>query len=332
MSLNDSQKNRLACLAERARHWLEYVAARIVVCIFQTIPLSWCDRASRALGWLASRILQSRTKTVDENLRLVFPNESQERRDEIARQMWHHLFLMLCEIAQSSRKIHDTNWRDYVTIDDKELMTRYFLDWRPTVLVSGHLGNFELALYFTGVLGIPSYAIARPLDNPFLNEWLKQFRESRGQFMFPATGSASQVRQILDGGGLLSLLGDQHAGTRGCWVDFMGRPASCHKAVSLFTLSEGAPMIVTYAIRQGGPLHLRVGCNGTKGIADPANLSPELADVRSLTQWYNQRLEDIVRTWPEQYWWLHRRWKEKPRRITRTLAESRSRKSESRVA
>ncbi len=244
--------------------------------------------------------------------------------------MWHHLFLMLCEIAQAPRKIHDTNWRDYVTIPDKKLMTSYFLAWRPVVLVSGHLGNFELALFVTGILGIPSYAIARPLDNPYLNRWLKRFRESRGQFILPTTGSAPEVQRVLDGGGMLSLLGDQHAGTKGCWVDFMGRPASCHKALALFTLSEGAPMIVTHAVRNGGPLQLLVGCNGQKGIADPANLSPELSDVGSLTQWYNQRLEEFVRSYPEQYWWVHRRWKEKPRRVTR--AQAMNKEIESRAA
>ncbi len=296
------------------RHRAEFLTARMLVCLLQMIPLAWCQRLARYLGWLACDVLRIRKSITAENLEHVFPDATPEQRHQLAREMWNHLFLMICEIAQAPRKIHDTNWRDYVDIRDKQLMTRYFLDWRPVVMVSGHLGNFELAVFITGILGIPTYAIARPLDNPLLNRWLHQFRESRGQFILPTEGSAAMIQRVLDSGGMLSLLGDQHAGTKGCWVDFMGRPASCHKAVALFTLSQNAPMLVSYTVRRAGPLQLEIGCNA---IADPADLAPELRDVSSLTQWYNRHLEALVRKWPEQYWWMHRRWKEKPRRRIR---------------
>ncbi|MGI9518010.1 MAG: lysophospholipid acyltransferase family protein, partial [Pirellulaceae bacterium] len=219
--------------------------------------------------------------------------------------------LMVCEIAQASRKIHTTNWREFVDIRDKRLMTSFYLDWRPTVMVGGHLGNFEEAVYVTGILGIPTYAIARPLDNPLLHKWLTGFRECRGQFILPTSGSATKIQEVLHAGGILSLLGDQHAGNKGCWVDFMGRPASCHKAVALFTLSQNAPMLVSYCVRKGGPLQVEVG---VVAVADPRDLAPELRDVRSLTQWYNDQLEQLIREYPEQYWWMHRRWKERPLR------------------
>lgn len=304
----------------RFRHYVEYLALRTIICFLQTIPLSWCDRMGKRVGWLLGDVLKFRHKTVRENLSHVFPEKSEAERLELTRDMWHHLFLMVCEIAQAPRKIHDTNWRDYVYIRDKKIMTEYFLDWRPVVLMTGHLGNFEQALFITGILGIPSYAVARPLDNPLLNRWLQHFRESRGQFILPTEGSARDVQRVLDAGALLSMLGDQHAGNKGCWVDFMGRPASCHKAVALFTLTQKAPMIVTYGVRRGKPLHMEIGCNG---IADPESLDDSIADVRSLTQWYNQRLEELVRLDPEQYWWMHRRWKEKPQRSKKARSQTR---------
>ena len=298
----------------KLRHYLEYFTLRMVICLLQMIPLRWCVSLADKFSWLVCEKLKFRQKTVDENLGHVFPDKSPEERHQLTRGMWRHLFLMICEIAQAPRKIHETNWRDYVYIRDKKVMTSYFLDWRPVVLMTGHLGNFEQALYITGILGIPTWAVARPLDNPLLNRWLHRFRECRGQFILPTEGSARELQRVLDAGALLSMLGDQHAGNKGCWVDFMGRPASCHKAVALFTLIQKAPMIVTYAVRRGEPLHLEIGCNG---IADPLTLDPELNDVRSLTQWYNQRLEELVRLDPDQYWWMHRRWKEKPRRNRR---------------
>jgi KDO2-lipid IV(A) lauroyltransferase len=298
----------------RPRHYVEYFCLRMIVAVLQIMPLRWCDALAHRFSWLICDALKFRQKTIRENLGHVFPEMSDREQHQLTRAMWHHLFLMICEIAQASRKIHDTNWRDYVYIRDKKVMTEHFLDWRPVLLIAGHLGNFETALYVTGILGIPTYAVARPLDNPLLDRWLQAFRESRGQFILPTEGSAKDIQRVLDAGALLSMLGDQHAGNKGCWVDFMGRQASCHKAVALFTLSQGVPMIVTYAVRKGGPLHMEIGCNG---IADPETLDPGLQDVRSLTQWYNQRLEELIREDPEQYWWMHRRWKEKPARRPR---------------
>jgi KDO2-lipid IV(A) lauroyltransferase len=295
----------------RARQVAEYFVARMLICLLQTMPGAWFVRMSRWFAWLAHDVLKIRRRTTMENLQHVFPHKSDDQRRAIALGMWEHLFLMVCEIAHAPRKIHDTNWRDYIRIRDKALMTEYFLDWRPVVLVSGHLGNFELAVFITGILGIPTYAIARPLDNPWLDRWLRSFREQRGQFILPTSGSAAAIQRVLDGGGMLSLLGDQHAGNKGCWVEFMGRPASCHKALALFTLVHGAPMLVSWALRRGEFLKLEIGCSA---IADPARLAPELCDVRGLTQWYNQRLEELVRLFPEQYWWVHRRWKDHPRR------------------
>ena len=84
---------------------------------------------------------------------------------------------------------------------------------------------------------------------------------------------------------------------------------SCHKAIALFTLTAGAPLMVSYALRRGRPLQFEVGC---PGIADPKRGGPELGGVKELTQWYNRRLEELIRRDPGQYWWVHRRWKGKP--------------------
>ena len=170
-----------------------------------------------------------------------------------------------------------------------------------------------------GLFGFPTYAIARRLDNPYLDRYVNQFRSTHGQFILPKEGSAAQVDAVLRCGGVIALLGDQHAGPKGCWVDFLGRPASCHKAVALFTLVSGAPLVVAYGRRIGGPLQFELG---TGGIADPQIPSEDLSGVKPLTQWYNRVLERIILASPEQYWWVHRRWKGSQRR-KRTAAARR---------
>jgi KDO2-lipid IV(A) lauroyltransferase len=106
-------------------------------------------------------------------------------------------------------------------------------------------------------------------------------------------------------------LGDQAAGPKGCWVDFFGRPASVHKAIGVFALSAAAPVMVCSATRRSGLFDYDLRLEGT---ADPAANTPETAGLQSLSQWYTTLLEDAIRREPAQYWWVHRRWRDQPRK------------------
>ncbi len=296
---------------KRLTDWLVYLVVRVFICLIQAMRLETCHTVARFLAVVACDIVKVRRKVVDENIRHAFPEMTERQRHIATRRMWEHLFLMVCEIAHAPRKIHDTNWRRYFNVRRQREITKYLLDVRPVVMISGHFGNFELTSYMMGLFGHPGYSIARDLDNPHLDRYLKRFRSNNGQFILPKEGSAGQVDTVLRAGGTIALLGDQAAGPKGCWIQFMGRPASCHKAVALLTLVSGAPLLVCYGKRTGDPLEFEIGA---QGIADPQIGGDELANVKSLTQWYNDHLEAVIRTAPEQYWWVHRRWKGAPRK------------------
>lgn len=299
-----------------ALDWLVYVGVRLFICLVQSWRLETCQRVSRCLAVLVNDLLGVRREVVDDNLRHAYPHLSEGQRRDLARRVWEHLLLMLCEIALASRKVHETNWRNHITIRDKKRIVAIFMDRRPTVAVTAHFGNFEMLGYIAGLLGFPTFTIARPLDNRLLNRFLSQHRGATGQFILPTQGSAETAQKVLDAGETLALLGDQHAGPKGCWVEFFGRPASCHKAVALFSLASGAPLTVMYAKRTTAPLRFEVGL---AGIADPAAPNNPLGTVPDLTQWYNRHLEEIINETPDQYWWVHRRWKDNrgPRRRAR---------------
>jgi KDO2-lipid IV(A) lauroyltransferase len=246
---------------------------------------------------------------IDGNLRQAFPNLTADERQEIAWRMWRHLFLMMAEIAHTPRKIHETNWKEHSHIVNQELFVRTLLAGRPLVLISAHYGNFELGGYLMGLFGFPTYTVARPLDNAYLDRFVNDFRGRTGQYILDKRGSGDEIQRVLRGGGILTLLGDQHAGQKACWVNFFGRPASTHKAVSLFSLGNGAPTMVSYARRLGRPLHYEVG---PEAICDPCNPEFQLGSIPLLAQWYTDHLETLIRRSPEQYWWLHKRWKGQP--------------------
>jgi len=194
-------------------------------------------------------------------------------------------------------------------------MMRLMIGPRPVIMVTAHLGNFELGGYVLGILGFPTYAVARPLDNPYLDRFLARFRGETGQHLIPKNGGYDQILDVLARGGTMAFLADHYAGEKGCWVEFFGRPASAHKAIALLAMEHDAPVVVCFARRLDRPLCIEMVGHA---VADPRDATGGVGTVHDLTQWYTVRLEEAIRSAPDQYWWLHRRWKD-----TRRKRESR---------
>jgi KDO2-lipid IV(A) lauroyltransferase len=286
-----------------------YLLVRVLIALIQALPLAACEKIANLLATVAGRVLRIRGNVVEENLRIAFPDISTEERAAITWQMWKLLILMIMEIAQTPRKVHETNWKEHSRIVNQELFVRTLLSGRPLVIISGHFGNFELGGYLMGLFGFPTYTVARELDNKYLDRFINDFRGRTGQYMLPKKGSGADIQKVLERGGILTLLGDQHAGQRQCWVNFFGKLASTHKAVSVFSLGNQAPTMVSYARRLDGVLHYEVG---PEAVCDPGDANFELGSVPLLAQWYTNHLESLIRRSPGQYWWLHRRWKGQP--------------------
>lgn len=287
--------------------YLGYLALRAFICVVQAAPLEICKLVADGLGWLFYRVLRIRRKVILENLRQAYPELSEAQRQAIALAMWQHLFLFVAEVPHTSRRIHATNWKRAIRADSAVELVRLLLDERAMVLVSAHFGNFEICSYVMALFGHRMHAVARTLDNPYIHRWLAGFRESSGMKILSKNDDYQQIVEVLHGCGVVGFLADQAAGDKGCWVPFFGRPASAYKAIALFSLHNDAPIVVGSCRRIGGPLEYELSL---EAIADPRSNAPEVAGVRELTAWYTAQLEAIIRRAPEQYWWLHRRWKD----------------------
>lgn len=287
-----------------------YVLLRVLIAVVQACPPRWCEQIAQMLATLFSSIIPIRRKVLTDNLRIAFPeiNDATERR--LAWQMWRHLFLMVMEIAHTPRRLHRTNWRQWVDIPQVETIIRTMYTARPSVVISGHYGNFELGGYLMGMFGFPTHTVARAIDNPYVDRFVNQFRGRTGQHILPKQGSGEKIEQLLGDGGALTLLGDQAAGDRrGCWVSFFGRPASTHKAVALFSLTFSAPTMVVGVRRKERMLEYEID---VADVVDPGAADFDYAGVQPMTEWYTESLERLIRQAPEQYWWIHKRWKGRP--------------------
>ncbi len=291
----------------RVADYLVYIVVRILIAVVQALPMRTCRRLARWFAWLLGDVLKIRARVVDENLARAFPALTARERRRLARRMWEHLLLLVIEVAHVPRKIHETNWREYVRHSNVAPLVRQLLGPRPTIVVTGHLGNFELGGYALGILGFPTYTVARPLDNPYLDRFLARFRGATGQFLIPKNGGYEQITAVLAGGGTMAFLADQYAGEKGCWVQFFGQPASAHKGIALLALEHDAPVAVCYALRRERPMQFDMHM---RAMLDPRDAAAGLGTVHDLTQWYTQELEAAIRSAPDQYWWLHRRWKD----------------------
>jgi KDO2-lipid IV(A) lauroyltransferase len=246
-----------------------------------------------------------------ENLRLAFGDEYDEAgRDRIVRGVYQHFCRMLMEMLHIPRKLHPTTWRDRIELVGHAPVLDRLLRGGPLIMLTGHFGNWEMAGYLFGVFGFPPNSVARTLDNPHLDRFLRSFREKTGQKLIAKKGGYDDMLAVLRTGGVLSFLADQDAGERGMFVEFFGRPASTHKAIALLAIEHQAPVVVGYARRLGNGFHYEVGCDA---VIEPEEWTGTADDARLLTQRYTTALEAIIRRDPEQYLWLHRRWKHQPK-------------------
>lgn len=286
--------------------YLVYLLVRVLICIAQALRIETGRRVACWFAWLLGDVLRIRRDVAEENLRHAFPEWSDQRRTMALRRMWEHLFLLVLEVAHAPRKIHETNWRRFVRLKNQDQLVRLLLADDPTLIVTAHFGNFEVGGYVLGLLGFPTYTVARTLDNPHLDRFLNRFRGQTGQFIIPKNGGYDQIVEVLGRGGAMTLLADQYAGPKGCWVEFFGRQASAHKAIALLALEHNAPVVVTSSRRLDRPLHLEMAITALANAQEVR----EMGSVGDVTQWYTSRLEEMIREAPEQYWWIHRRWKD----------------------
>jgi KDO2-lipid IV(A) lauroyltransferase len=286
-----------------------YLAVRLVVCLIQALPPSAARGVAAGLAWLAYRVDRRHREVARDNLRHAFPGAAPGRLDRLVRGVYAHFCTVVVEIIRLPRKLHVTNWRKHIEVVHGDWLVDALTSGRPLLIVTGHFGNWEMAGYALGLVGFRTSAVARRLDNVRLDRFLGRFRQGTGQTILDKNTDYLQIQETLAGGGTLAMLADQDAGQRGLYVDFFGRPASTFKSIALLALEFNAPLLVIGVPKVGEAMRYQVVC---EELIDPAEYADRRDAVTAITQRYTAALERLVRRHPEQYFWLHRRWKHQP--------------------
>ena len=289
-----------------------YVALRLWVVIIQCFPIELNLGTARLMGriWWAL-MKRHRDRALDNLGPALGAQYSAEQLRRIARKSFEHFAqLYLVELVMTPRVITEWSRPRHVELGDLGPALRELLSERGVILLTGHFGNYELLGYPICRLGVPLTAIMRPLDNPLINRYLVRSREAGGLTLLYKKGVSAVAGEVIDAGHGLSFIADQDAGRKGLFVDFFGRKASTYKSIGLLAMAKRVPIIVGYAARVRRGFHYRIA---VERIIQPEEWETRDDPLHWITQTFSHALETAIRRWPEQYLWVHRRWKHRPK-------------------
>ncbi len=288
----------------------QYIAARMGVMALSAIDVETNLRAAAALGQLMYRIDKRHRVRAQTNLKLAFPDWDQATIDRTVKRSFEHFMQLVVEVCFSTRLIHPDSWTKRIVLDPSLRPTiEIFNAGKPAILVTGHIGNWEVLGNILATLGYRMDAIARPLDNKLINDWVLGLREKRGMRIITKWNATDRMTSVLENGGTLGFIADQNAGDKGLFVPFFGRLASTYKSVGLLAMTQNVPVICGYAFRRDDGYRYQFGVTD---IIQPDEWQAQPDPLFYLTARYMRGLENAIRLCPHQYFWMHRRWKSRP--------------------
>jgi Kdo2-lipid IVA lauroyltransferase/acyltransferase len=290
------------------RHRVEYAAFRFARWLLVLLPEPVSLGVGEMLGWLAGDVLRIRRTVVDQNLARAFPDRSPRWRRRVAGASFRHLGR---EGVSTFRlgSVPTERLLEATEVVGLEGLQRGLAKGRGAIVVTGHLGNWEIGGAALAVRGVPVDAVALVQANRLFDRDLVETRARLGVRVITRGAAPKEVLRTLAGRRVAALVADQNARGAGVFVDFFGHPASTFRGPALFSLRTGAPLFLGVALRTSRhPQRYRI-------VLEEVAIEPSgdlEADVLALTVAHVGALERWVRRAPDQYFWQHKRWKTRP--------------------
>lgn len=293
------------------RDWLEYLALRAVVGVLAALPLGLALRVGELIAFAAYLVDVPHRRIGMRNLAIAFPEKTLAERRRILRGSFLNLGRMAVELAHLPR-LSAADLERMVRFEDEDWW-REAIQWERStgvLILSGHFGNWELLVAAHGMRGHPVHLVHRAIANPLIDCWLHDLRARAGTQMIRKSGAGRGVLRALHEHALLVLPIDQNS-TRGLgvFVDFFGLPASTNAGMARIALRTDAPIVPAFIVRQGRSARHRVHVLPILQVERTGDFAE---DVRRNTQRFTAVFEEMVRRHPEQWLWMHQRWKTRP--------------------
>ncbi len=285
--------------------YLEYAALRFVSALAGVLSFTQAGRLGASLGATVFKLTSLRKSVTLDNIRHAFPTHTPEQVNAIAHGAYCNYGRSICEMLWSQGKSVEV-LKPLVHVLNREVFEEEQAKGKGVILLSGHFGSWEmLVLGLRLHLGVPVVIIAQEQRNKLVDRFINAGRSRFGNTVLYMNESVRGTIQTLKSGNTVMLLGDQSAPKESVFVEFFGRPAATHRGAAVFSLKTGAPLVMMFLVRRAdgkSDAHFE--------RVDASNLgdTPE-AQVIELTRRHTAILERYIRAYPDQWLWMHKRWK-----------------------
>lgn len=262
------------------------------------------EEAGAKLGRKVFRLSKKHRERAMENLARAFPEKTEEERFKIAQGVLEHFGRVMADFVRAPGRTNQ-EVLDTLEIQGQEHFQAAFEKGKGVILVSGHFGNWERMAQALGAIGAKVSVVARDANDPEMNQIIIGLREAGGVKVISRGDSIQPIMEALKANELVGLLPDQNS--EEIFVPFFGVPCGTVKGPAVLTRRSGAVCIAAYCVR--------IGPNRYRMIFEPVLKPEEGFDfVEGLTRTINKSLENAIRQYPDQYLWIHNRWKSAKKR------------------
>lgn len=275
--------------------------------IFGSLSLERALAAGSGLGWFYGSVIRHHRRDAEEALRLSFPEKSKAERDHIIAQMYRKLGMNAAEELRMP-SVTLEYLQNFVAWENETPVREVLSAGKGVLALTAHIGNFDLLCTIAPHFNYPTTVITKNIKNQAINTWWMEARTRFGLKFVPAHNSYRQCLSALRKNEIVAFILDQNMiNTEGIFVDFFGRPACTSPGLAYMSAQSGAAVVPVFMIRQENGRH-RVKV--MPAIPPPPDRKPET--IRQFTQLYTKIIEDVIREFPDQWIWVHRRWKTVP--------------------
>ena len=291
------------------RHRLEYALAWCVVKTIGALPRSLARLVGVTLGQLIYLLHGKLRRVGMRNLAIAFPEKTAAERRKIVRKVFTSLGRQFAEVCLFPSYTSE-NVSRIVAYDGYENFDRASQRGKGVLFLTGHIGGWELSAFAHSLYGHPLHFVMRPLDNPYLDDLVRRYRTMHGNTPILKDNPVRELLRAMKAGATVGILMDTNmTPPEGVFVDFFGVPACTASGLARIALRTDAavvpgftvwdPVLRKYRLRFEPPVALiRTGNND--------------ADIVANTALFTKVIEDVVRRYPDQWLWVHRRWKTRP--------------------
>ncbi|MEW5798588.1 MAG: lysophospholipid acyltransferase family protein [Bacteroidota bacterium] len=300
------------------KNFLEYLLLLILRFFILILPFRSVQTFGRWFGSFLFHVIPIRKELVLSNLRHAFPEKSESEIRLIALKNFQNIFGTFFETFWIQRMSQD-DVRRIVRIPGTAAISELLQRGKGLIMLSGHISNWELIALAVGLISNqPLQIIIKKQHNPFVDRVMNRLRTKFNNTVVDMDHAPREIIKRLRDHGVVALLADQSGPEEGLFIDYFGRPTSTHVGPAVFALRTGAPVLMTYAIRNR---------DGTFDVSFEEVITNDLTGtddekIRTITQRHVHLLEKFVRQHPDQWLWMHKRWKHTDKYLRRKAEEA----------